>query len=193
MSLVMPEAAAISSIEVAAYPLRAKAAAAPRRIAAWRSARGRGPEGGATGSAVRAGIGIRRSIPWPVYRTRGDPSGVVMSNLQTSWTETELLADEPVVEPLMVAGYRCHGGFDGDGRYHSPRTRFRVPAIAAWQAAHREQFGTELLDVPLDTWPQTFPSVAQSRYLLELGVREPTISALTRIGTVEGFGAMIRH
>lgn len=116
-----------------------------------------------------------------------------MSNLQTSWTEAELLADEPVVEPLMVAGYRCHGGFCADGRYHSPRTRFRVPAIEAWQAAHRDQFGTELLEVPLDTWPQPFPNVAQSRYLLELGVREPTISALTRIGTVEGFGAMIRH
>jgi hypothetical protein len=116
-----------------------------------------------------------------------------MSNLQTSWTEAELLADEPVVEPLMVAGYRCHGGFDVDGRYHSPRTRFRVPAIGAWQESHREQFGTEVLDVPLDTWPELFPNVAQSRYLLELGVREPTISALTRIGTVEGFGAMIRH
>jgi len=116
-----------------------------------------------------------------------------MSNLQTSWTEAELLADEPVVEPLIVAGYRCHGGFDADGRYHSPRTRFRVPAIEAWQAAHRDQFGTELLDVPLETWPAPFPTVAQSRYLLELGVREPTVSALTRIGPVEGFGAMIRH
>jgi hypothetical protein len=34
--------------------------------------------------------------------------------------------------------------------------------------------------------------VAQSKYLLQAGVREPTISALTRIGTVEGFGSMIR-
>src|SRR6478752_4064111 len=68
MSLVIPDAAAISSIEVAAYPLRANAAAAPRRIAACRSARGRGPLGGAAGSAVRAGIGIRKSIPSTVYR-----------------------------------------------------------------------------------------------------------------------------
>ena len=43
------------------------------------------------------------------------------------------------------------------------------------------------------TWPATYPNVAQSRYLLEHGVREPAISTLTRIGTVEGFGAMIRH
>jgi hypothetical protein len=116
-----------------------------------------------------------------------------MSNLQTSWTEEELLADVPVAEPLMVAGYRCHGGFDAGGRYHSPRTRYRVPAIEAWQRRHAEEFGTELLDVPLERWPSTYPNVAQSRFLLEAGVREPMISTLTRIGTVEGFGAMIRH
>ena len=116
-----------------------------------------------------------------------------MSNLVTAWTEDELLATDPGIAPLIVGGYRCHGGFDDDGRYHSPRTRFRVPAIEAWQQQHREQFGSELLDVPLTTWPATYPNVAQSRYLLEEGVRAPAISALTRIGTVEGFGAMIRH
>jgi hypothetical protein len=116
-----------------------------------------------------------------------------MSNVQTSWTERELLEDDPVVEPLMVAGYRCHGGFDADGRYHSPRTRFRVPAIAAWQQRHAEEFGTALLDVPIHTWPATYPNVAQSRFLIQAGVREPMISTLTRIGTVEGFGALIRN
>ncbi len=105
----------------------------------------------------------------------------------------ELLADVAIEAPLILGGYRCHGGFDADGQYRSPRTRFRVPAIEAWQASHFEQFGTELLDVPLDSWPSTYPSVAQSRYLLEQGVREPLIMALTRIGTVEGFGAMIRY
>lgn len=116
-----------------------------------------------------------------------------MSNLQTSWTEAELLATDPLVEPLVVGGYPCHGGFDEDGRYRSPRTRFRVPAIEAWQQQHHDQFGTVPLDVPLATWPATYPNVAQSRYLLREGVREPAISTLTRIGTVEGFGAMIRH
>lgn len=116
-----------------------------------------------------------------------------MSNLVTAWTEEELLATDPGIEPLIVGGHRCHGGFDDDGKYHSPRTRFRVPAIEAWQQQHREQFGTALLDVPLATWPATYPNVAQSRYLLEEGVRDPVISTLTRIGTVEGFGAMIRH
>ncbi len=116
-----------------------------------------------------------------------------MPTVPTTWTEIELLASEPVAEPLIAGGIRCHGGFDEAGCYRSPRSRFRSPAIAAWQQQHRDEFGTEPLDVPLDTWPATYPSVAQSRYLLEQGVREPVIMALTRIGTVEGFGAMIRH
>lgn len=116
-----------------------------------------------------------------------------MSDIETHWTEQELLATDPDLDPLVVTGYRCHGGFDADGRYHSPRTRFRVPAIEAWQGQHREAFGTELLDVPLDTWPGAYPNVAQSRFLVEAGVPGPVITLLTRIGTVEGFGAMIRH
>jgi hypothetical protein len=115
------------------------------------------------------------------------------TDLQTTWTEAELLEDVAIEAPLILGGYRCHGGFDADGRYRSPRTRFRVPAIEAWQASHRDQFGTEMLDVPLGSWPAAYPSVAQSRFLLQQGVREPVIMSLTRIGTVEGFGAMIRH
>ena len=120
----------------------------------------------------------------------GERSG--MADLQTTWSEAELLADEPGLEPLVVAGYRCHGGFDDQGTYRSPRTRFRVAAIEAWQARHRRDLGTELLDVPLATWPAPYPNLAQSRYLLSEGVRQPIVTTLTRIGTVEGFGALIR-
>ena len=112
---------------------------------------------------------------------------------QIHWSEQELLATDPVVEPLIAGGVRCHGGYTGDGAYVSPRTKYRIPAIEAWQQSHREQFGTEILDAPLDLWPEPFPNVAQSKYLLEQGVREPTITSLTRIGTVEGFGGMIRY
>ena len=115
-----------------------------------------------------------------------------MSNLQTQWSEAELLATETVVEPLVVEGIRCHGGFDAAGNYVSPRTKYRVPATAAWQQAHREAFGTEIIDAPLATWPASYPDVAQAKYLLSEGVRGPIVTTLTRIGTVEGFGAMIR-
>jgi hypothetical protein len=112
--------------------------------------------------------------------------------LQLEYSEAELLATDDVVEPLIAAGRRCHGGFDAAGRYHSPRTRGRVPAIAAWQEQHRRDFGTELLDVPLETWPESYPSVAQAKYLVRAGVPEPVMAILTRIGTVEGFGSIIR-
>jgi hypothetical protein len=112
---------------------------------------------------------------------------------QVDFTERELLASADYAEPLVVRGIRCHGGFGDDGGYVSPRTLNRGPAIAAWQAKHSRDFGTDLLDLPLDTWPEHYPNVAQARFLIESGVPEPIISALTRIGTVEGFGAMIRH
>jgi hypothetical protein len=46
--------------------------------------------------------------------------------------------------------------------------------------------------VPLDTWPAHMPNIAQARHLITAGVPEPLIATLTRIGTVEGFGANIR-
>ena len=116
-----------------------------------------------------------------------------MTTLQTEWTEQELLASHPVEEPLIAGGVRCHGGFDQDGDYVSPRTLNRWPAIDAWKQQRAEQFGTPLLDVDLASWPGTYPNAAQAKHLVSSGVPEPIIATLTRIGTVEGFGAMIRY
>ena len=116
-----------------------------------------------------------------------------MSTAQVSFTEAELLEDHTMAEPLIEGGVRCHGGFDDHGTYVSPRTKHRVPAIEAWQAQHRELFGTDLIDVPVSTWPETYPNVDQAKFLIAAGVREPIVTTLTRIGTVEGFGAMIRY
>ncbi|KAA0233086.1 MAG: hypothetical protein JJLCMIEE_02881 [Acidimicrobiales bacterium] len=108
------------------------------------------------------------------------------------YTETELLASHDYAEALVAAGRTCHGGFLTDGSYQPPRTLHREPAIEAWQQSHTNRFGTQLLDLPLDTWPRNFPNVAQAKYLLSRGVTEPIISTLTRIGTVEGFGGFLR-
>src|SRR5664280_2720215 len=115
-----------------------------------------------------------------------------MTTLQTEFSETELLAEHAIAEPLIVNDVRCHGGFDENGHYVSPRTKNRWPAIRAWEEQRLAQFDTPILDVPLDTWPESFPNVAQSKLLLRHGVPEPTITSLTRIGTVEGFGGMLR-
>lgn len=104
----------------------------------------------------------------------------------------ELLVTHDFEEPLIAGGVRCHGGFLGDGTYVSPRTKFRAPALVAWQQQHRETFGTEILHAPLETWPGNYPNLEQARFLLQNGIREPIVATLTRIGTVEGFGAMIR-
>ncbi len=115
-----------------------------------------------------------------------------MSTAQVQFTEAELLADLPLAEPLVAGGVRCHGGFDGNERYVSPRTRFRVPAIAAWSEQNCVRFSSELIDVPLERWQRSFPNVEQARFLIRAGVPEPLMATLTRIGTVEGYGANIR-
>ena len=114
-----------------------------------------------------------------------------MGTAQLEYTGEELLATHEIEQPLMAGGVRCHGGFLGDGTYVSPRTKGRWPALQAWQEAH-EASGNALLHAPVDTWPGAYPNLDQARFLLRSGVREPIIAMLTRIGTVEGFGAMIR-
>jgi hypothetical protein len=115
-----------------------------------------------------------------------------MTTAQVQFSESELLADVPVAEPLVAGGVRCHGGFDADGRYVSPRTLFRAPAIAAWGEQNCERFSTKLIDPPLEWWERSYPTVDQARFLIRAGVPEPLVATLTRVGTVEGYGANIR-
>ena len=60
-----------------------------------------------------------------------------MTSSQTDFSERELLESHRYAEPLFAGGIRCHGGFDDDGRYVSPRTVHRVPAIEAWEEARQ--------------------------------------------------------
>ena len=109
-----------------------------------------------------------------------------------SFTADELLANVTTKEPLIVNGVRCHGGFDTDGNYRSPRTLWRSPAIKAWQEQHLATSPLPLFEIPDDCVPVHAPSAAQSKLLIREGVREPTVRLLTEIAIVEGFGAMIR-
>ena len=115
-----------------------------------------------------------------------------MDTAQVQFTEEELLSDLRVAEPLVAGGVRCHGGFAEDGTYVSPRTRFRVPAIEAWGSQNCEWFSSELIHVAMERWERSFPNVEQARFLIRSGVPEPLMATLTRIGTVEGYGANIR-
>ncbi|MFI5316329.1 MAG: hypothetical protein ACHQ6T_11555 [Myxococcota bacterium] len=111
-----------------------------------------------------------------------------MSKLE--WTRDELLIDSPYEEPLVAGGVRCHGGF-ANGKYVSPRTENRVPAIRAWQARLRSD-GHALVDVPRAFVPPHYPNYPQAKLLLQEGVRDPITRSLTLISIVEGFGARIR-
>ncbi len=102
-----------------------------------------------------------------------------------------LLESDAYAEPLIAGGVRCHGGFDIDGRYCSPRTRHRLPAIYAWQARLRRD-GHELLEIPSELAPPQYPNVEQAKLLLREGARDPIVRRLTIISIVEGFGAIIR-
>lgn len=110
---------------------------------------------------------------------------------QLHYSTEELLSSQTYSEPLIANGVRCHGGFDEDGVYGSPRTLFRGPAIAAWQNQLRHD-GHPLFSISPQLIPPTHPSVVQSKLLLRNDVRDPIVRALTVISIVEGFGAMIR-
>jgi hypothetical protein len=112
------------------------------------------------------------------------------SPVKLEYTTEELLADPGFDAPLIAGGVRCHGGFV-EGRYLSPRTLARRPAIEAWQRRLADE-GHPLVDVPREYIPPHYPNVAQAKLLLLEGVRDPIVRSLTTIAIVEGFGAMIR-
>lgn len=108
-----------------------------------------------------------------------------------AYTAADLLSDADYAEPLFANGVRCHGGFDPDGAYRSPRTLHRDPAIRAWQQRLRHE-GHGLIEIPDALIPPQYPNVQQAKLLLRNGVRDPVVRSLTIIAIVEGFGAIIR-
>jgi hypothetical protein len=71
---------------------------------------------------------------------------------RTQYDAAELLADDPPHTPLYAGSVLCRGGFDAGGRYRSPRTRFRTPAIAAFQAQLRAA-GSPVAHIRADETP----------------------------------------
>ena len=110
---------------------------------------------------------------------------------RVQYSRDELLANGDYAEPLIAGDVRCHGGYDADGRYRSPRMLHRGPAIHAWQAQLARD-GHRLVEIPRELMPPQYPNVEQARLLLRNGVREPITRTLTVISIAEGFGAIIR-
>jgi hypothetical protein len=105
-----------------------------------------------------------------------------------SYSKAELLADHPYAKPQIEAGYRLHGGFDEAGRYVSPRTLHRWPAIEAWSQALQSR-GHDLVDSSQQLLVRgNFPTTDQQKFLLETGLGQTLWNSLTVVGIIEARG-----
>jgi hypothetical protein len=103
----------------------------------------------------------------------------------------EILADHDYAAPHVEAGYRLHGGFDADGRYVSPRTLNRWPAIRAWSEALTAR-GHALVDASQALMVRgNFPNAAQQGLLLAQGMGRTLWDSLSVTGVVEARGRML--
>lgn len=107
------------------------------------------------------------------------------------YTRDQLLADDAYARPQIEGGLRLHGGFDAAGRYISPRTKHRWPAVRAWQAQLATR-GFPLVDASVRLLKRgNYPSVAQERLLLRAGLGEFLWNGLTITGVVEARGKVL--
>ncbi|MGD0866631.1 MAG: hypothetical protein ABSA49_13850 [Rhizomicrobium sp.] len=108
-----------------------------------------------------------------------------------SYSTEEILAHHPYAAQHLEAGYRLHGGFDAEGKYISPRTLNRWPAIQAWTEALKSR-GYDLVDASQQLLAgDNFPSNAQQKFLLELGLGQTLWDSLTVTGMIEARGRQL--
>jgi hypothetical protein len=110
---------------------------------------------------------------------------------QLVYSPADLIAEHDYARPQIEAGYRLHGGFDAAGRYISPRTLRRWPAVKAWQAALQER-GWPLIDASTRLLQRgSYPSFGQQKFLLGLGLGRTLWNSLTVTGVVEARGQFL--
>ena len=109
-------------------------------------------------------------------------------SIQLAYSREELFAEHRYARRIGRDGVLFHGGLDEEGRYRSPRSLRRGPAIDAWTQALAAQ-GRPTQAMRFERRPdEFFPSVAQAKLLLRSGAREAMTRILTLIGITEGFG-----
>src|SRR5690242_7107454 len=105
-----------------------------------------------------------------------------------AFSREEILAHHDYAKPHLEAGYRLHGGFDTDGKYISPRTLNRWPAIRLWSEALKAK-GHDLIDGSTQLLArQNYPNRAQQNMLLELGLGQSLWNSLSVTGVIEARG-----
>ncbi len=107
---------------------------------------------------------------------------------QLIYSEEELMRSHDYARPQTIGGRLVHGGFDASGRYLSPRTLVRSPAIEAWSEALRAR-GGELLEADSSLLAGArYPSAAQQKLLLQEGLGQTFWNNLTITGKIEARG-----
>jgi hypothetical protein len=107
------------------------------------------------------------------------------------YSREELMAESPYAKEQVINGEKMHGGFDASGAYISPRTLHRWPAVRAWQEA-LEARGGKLLDATTELLSKTnYPTHAQQKFLLRIGLGQVFWNGLTITGIFEGRGRFI--
>jgi hypothetical protein len=108
-----------------------------------------------------------------------------------SYAREEIMADHVYARPQVEAGYRLHGGFDADGRYLSPRTLHRWPAVGAWKG-ELDRRGAPLIDATVRLLKRgPYPTIDQQRFLLGHGFGNTLWNALTITGVIEARGRLL--
>jgi len=108
-----------------------------------------------------------------------------------SYSQAELEAEHDYTTSHVECGQRLHGGFDDQGQYLSPRTRYRWEAVNAWHDNLKLR-GVPIVDVStaLLTEPN-FPNVDQQVLLLKHGIEQSFWDSLTITGLIEARGSAL--
>ena len=107
---------------------------------------------------------------------------------KVKYSKQEIEADHDYQTLHVECGQKLHGGFDPDGHYLSPRTKYRWDAINNW---HKQLEGRGVPIVEASTTLLTepnFPNVPQQVLLLKHGIEQSFWDSLTITGLIEARG-----
>ncbi len=104
------------------------------------------------------------------------------------FTKEEIESEHEYATPHIECGLKLHGGFDQEGHYQSPRTRYRWDAINAWHQQLKDR-GVEVVEATTELLTEpNFPNVPQQILLLKHGIDQPFCDSLTITGLIEARG-----
>ncbi|MBV1878597.1 MAG: hypothetical protein KUG79_13215 [Pseudomonadales bacterium] len=107
------------------------------------------------------------------------------------YSKQEIEAERDYAVPHIECGLKLHGGFDTEGNYIVPRSKYRFEAVKNWMD-QLESNGTELVAATTELLTEpNFPNVEQQIFLVKNGIEQPLWDSLTIAGLIEGRGRLL--